>query len=140
MDSTEAARCLPGNGAASRPYAELTSGYVGHTPIYAALVAEWRARGHTVPEHRDGQWASFAASTVSERASVPPVPFRVPIPLLRPPGGERPHGETGDERPDEEPGDAGPDQGPGDAPPDGRPPAGDAREELTSAPPPSAPR
>jgi hypothetical protein len=63
-------------------YAELTSGYGGHTPIYTALVAEWRARGHTVPEHRDGLWASFAAATVSERATVLPVPF--PVPLLRP--------------------------------------------------------
>ncbi|GGS97711.1 hypothetical protein [Streptomyces violaceus] len=66
MDSTATARRLLGNDAAPRPYAELTSGYSGHPPIYAALVAEWEARGHTVPEHRDGQWVSFAAPTESE--------------------------------------------------------------------------
>ncbi|MGI5424136.1 hypothetical protein [Streptomyces sp. CA-179760] len=66
MDSTATARRPLGNDAAPRPYAELTSGYSGHPPIYAALVAEWEARGHTVPEHRDGQWVSFAAPTESE--------------------------------------------------------------------------
>ncbi|MFF7768555.1 hypothetical protein ACIPIU_18565 [Streptomyces massasporeus] len=66
MDSTETARRLPGNDAAPRSYAELTSGYAGHPPIYAALVAEWEARGHAVPEHRDGQWVSFAAPAESE--------------------------------------------------------------------------
>ncbi|MGX5208046.1 hypothetical protein ACWKT3_04995 [Streptomyces violaceus] len=66
MDSTATARRLLGNDAVPRPYAELTSGYSGHPPIYAALVAEWEARGHTVPEHRDGQWVSFAAPTESE--------------------------------------------------------------------------
>ncbi|MGW0866102.1 hypothetical protein [Streptomyces sp. NPDC002611] len=66
MDSTATARRLLGNDAALRPYAELTSGYSGHPPIYAALVAEWEARGHTAPEHRDGQWVSFAAPTESE--------------------------------------------------------------------------
>ncbi|MEV5101326.1 hypothetical protein ACFQ7G_25080 [Streptomyces massasporeus] len=66
MDSTETARRLPGNDAAPRSYAELTSGYAGHPPIYAALVAEWEARGHTVPEHHDGQWVSFAAPAESE--------------------------------------------------------------------------
>ena len=66
MDSTETARRLPGNDAAPRSYAELTSGYTGHPPIYAALVAEWEARGHTVPEQRDGQWVSFAAPAESE--------------------------------------------------------------------------
>ncbi|MEU7721240.1 hypothetical protein [Streptomyces tibetensis] len=66
MDSTETARRLPGNEAVPRSYAELTSGYAGHPPIYAALVAEWEARGHAVPEHRDGQWVSFAAPADSE--------------------------------------------------------------------------
>jgi len=82
MDSTETARRLLGHDAAGRLYAELTSGYGGHTPIYTALVEEWRARGHTVPEHRDGLWASFAAATAGERATVLPVPF--PVPLLGP--------------------------------------------------------
>ncbi|MFD7699640.1 hypothetical protein [Streptomyces caelestis] len=71
MDSTETARRLLGHD--------------GRTPIYTALVAEWRAGGRTVPEHRDGPWASFAAATAGERATVPPVPFPVPVPLLRPP-------------------------------------------------------
>ncbi|MFI5569615.1 hypothetical protein ACIA6T_20165 [Streptomyces sp. NPDC051740] len=84
MDSTETARRLLGHDAAGRLYAELTSGYGGHTPIYTALVAEWRAKGYTVPEHRDGLWASFAAATAGERATVLPVPFPVPVPLLRP--------------------------------------------------------
>ncbi|GGX02951.1 hypothetical protein GCM10010297_25970 [Streptomyces malachitofuscus] len=83
MDSTGTARRLLGHDAARRTYAELTSGYAGHTPIYATLVAEWRARGHTVPGHRDGLWASFAAATANERATVLPVPF--PVPVLRPP-------------------------------------------------------
>ncbi|OKK05579.1 hypothetical protein [Streptomyces sp. CB02400] len=96
MDSTETARRLLGHDAADRLYAKLTSGYGGHTPIYTALVAEWRARGHTVPEHRDGLWASFAAATVSERATVLPVPFPVPVPLLRPPAEDTGEG-TGEE-------------------------------------------
>ncbi|MFE7899285.1 hypothetical protein ACFU3E_17495 [Streptomyces sp. NPDC057424] len=66
MDSTETARRLLGHDATPRSYAELTSGYAGHPPIYAALVAEWEARGHTIPEHRDGQWVSFAAPAESE--------------------------------------------------------------------------
>uniref|UniRef100_UPI0031DBDB65 hypothetical protein n=1 Tax=Streptomyces hawaiiensis TaxID=67305 RepID=UPI0031DBDB65 len=66
MDSTETARRLSGNDAVSRSYAELTSGYTGHPLIYAALVAEWEARGHAVPEHRDGQWVSFAAPADSD--------------------------------------------------------------------------
>lgn len=90
MDSTGTARRLLGHDATRRTYAELTSGYAGHTPIYTALVAEWRARGHTVPEHRDGLWASFAAPTVSERATVLPVPFPVPSPLLGPRPEEEP--------------------------------------------------
>ncbi|WP_309095442.1 hypothetical protein [Streptomyces sp.] len=66
MDSTDTARRLPHSDATPRPYAEITSAYAGHPPIYAALVAEWEARGHTVPDHRDGQWVSFAAPTESE--------------------------------------------------------------------------
>ncbi|WP_432117484.1 hypothetical protein [Streptomyces sp. bgisy032] len=66
MDSTDTARRLPGNRVAPRAYAELTSAYAGHPPIYAALVAEWEARGHAVPEHRDGQWVSFAAPGESD--------------------------------------------------------------------------
>ncbi|QER88278.1 hypothetical protein F3L20_22760 [Streptomyces tendae] len=94
MDSTETARRLLGHDAVSRtrPYARLTGGHVANTPIYAELVAEWRAKGHTVPGHPDGPWASFAAAAPGDRAPVPAVPFRVPVPLLSPevPGEEGP--------------------------------------------------
>ncbi|MFC8832807.1 hypothetical protein ACFT8V_06355 [Streptomyces griseoincarnatus] len=81
MDSTGTARRLLGHGAVSRPYAQLTGGHVANTPIYAELVAEWRAKGHTVPGHREGVWASFAVMTEGDRGPAPAVPFRVPVPL-----------------------------------------------------------
>ncbi|MGA5669517.1 hypothetical protein ACPCTG_29080 [Streptomyces pseudogriseolus] len=84
MDSTGTARRLIGHGAVSGPYARLTGGHVANTPIYAELVAEWRAKGHTVPGHLDGLWASFAVVTASDRGPAPHVPFRVPVPLLGP--------------------------------------------------------
>ena len=95
MDSTGTARRPLGNDAANRPYAEPTGGYAGRTPIYTALVAEWRARGRTVPEHHGARRASFAAPTASGRGPVPAVPFRVPVPLLPPPGAEAPEDLTG---------------------------------------------
>ncbi|WP_239150602.1 hypothetical protein [Streptomyces sp. SID8111] len=92
MDRTETARRLLGNDAAHQPYAGPARGSDGHTPIYTALVAEWRARGQTVPGHREARWASFAAATVSERGTPPTptvpaarsVPFRIPVPVLPP--------------------------------------------------------
>lgn len=84
MDSTGTARRLLGHGAVSGSYARLTGGHVANTPIYAELVAEWRAKGHTVPGHPDGLWASFAVVTASDRGPAPHVPFRVPVPLLGP--------------------------------------------------------
>ncbi|WP_369154791.1 hypothetical protein [Streptomyces sp. R02] len=80
MDSTGTARRLLGHGAVSGPYARLTGGHVANTPIYAELVAEWRAKGHTVPGHLDGLWASFAVVTASDRGPAP----HVPVPLLGP--------------------------------------------------------
>jgi hypothetical protein len=64
MDSTHTAR----------RYAELTDGHLGRPPDYARLVAEWRAKGRVVPEHREGVavlWASFAASSPFESAVSP---------------------------------------------------------------------
>ncbi|MFH9176938.1 hypothetical protein [Streptomyces albogriseolus] len=84
MDSTETARRLLGHGAVSRPYAQLTGGHAANTPIYAELVAEWRAKGHAVPGQRDGLWASFAVMTANDHGPAPTVPFRVPVPLLAP--------------------------------------------------------
>ncbi|WP_268219330.1 hypothetical protein [Streptomyces sp. EMB24] len=81
MDSTGTARRLLGHGAVSRPYAQLTGGHAANTPIYAELVAEWRAKGYTVPGHREGVWASFAVMTAVDRGPAPAVPFRVPVPL-----------------------------------------------------------
>ncbi|WP_406437743.1 hypothetical protein OHB14_57665 [Streptomyces sp. NBC_01613] len=57
-------RSLAGEPAPA-PYAELTHGSGTHgpgfsPPIYAQLVAEWRAKGRAVPGHPDVQWASFA--------------------------------------------------------------------------------
>ncbi|MFK0020061.1 hypothetical protein [Streptomyces sp. NPDC090798] len=75
MDSTHTARRRrPEQGLAGRPYAELTDGRLGHPPIYAQLVAEWRAKGRVVPEHREVVavlWASFAASGPFEGAAWP---------------------------------------------------------------------
>jgi hypothetical protein len=64
MDSTHTAR----------RYAELTDGHLGRPPDYARLVAEWRAKGRVVPEHREGVavlWASFAAFSPLEGAVSP---------------------------------------------------------------------
>ena len=58
----------------ARRYAELTDGHLGRPPDYAQLVAEWRAKGRVVPEHREGiavLWASFAASSPFEDAVSP---------------------------------------------------------------------
>jgi hypothetical protein len=75
MDSTHTARRRrPEQSFAGRRYAELTDGRLGHPPIYAQLVAEWRAKGRVVPEHREVVavlWASFAASSPFERAAWP---------------------------------------------------------------------
>ncbi|GHF05918.1 hypothetical protein GCM10018789_39960 [Streptomyces werraensis] len=97
MDSTGTARRLLGHGAVSRPYAQLTGGHVANTPIYAELVAEWRAKGQTVPGHREGLWASFAVVTAGDRGPTPAVPFRVPVPLLAPEVSERASGGTSED-------------------------------------------
>lgn len=97
MDSTGTARRLLGHGAVSRPYAQLTGGHVANTPIYAELVAEWRAKGQTVPGHREGLWASFAVVTAGDRGPTPAVPFHVPVPLLAPEVSVRASGGTSED-------------------------------------------
>ncbi|MER5410775.1 hypothetical protein [Streptomyces sp. NPDC002769] len=65
MDSTHTARRRrPEEDFAGRPHAEPAAGHQAHPPIYAQLVAEWRAKGRTVPERREVfevLWASFSA-------------------------------------------------------------------------------
>ncbi|WP_225626298.1 hypothetical protein [Streptomyces werraensis] len=123
MDSTGTARRLLGHGAVSLPYAQLTGGHVANTPIYAELVAEWRAKGQTVPGHREGLWASFAVVTAGDRGPTPAVPFRVPVPLLAPEVSERASGGTSEDLSYEA---AAPEQAP--------------EPQLTSSPDPPAPR
>ncbi|MEU1201812.1 hypothetical protein ABZ446_37135 [Streptomyces sp. NPDC005813] len=83
MDSTHTAlRPVPTGGRTARPYAEAIDDQRGHPPIYAQLVAEWRAEGRGVPERRaihQVVWASFAAPVPEKDeaeavASVPAVP------------------------------------------------------------------
>ncbi|MFC7262544.1 hypothetical protein [Streptomyces lutosisoli] len=82
MDSTHTAlRPVPGRAVTGGPYAELTNDYRSHPPIYAQLLAEWRAKGRGVPERRDVRevlWASFAAPA-PETHEAEPVPA-VPVP------------------------------------------------------------
>ncbi|MEU8979964.1 hypothetical protein [Streptomyces sp. NPDC048309] len=87
MDTTHTAlRRVPTRTYSTGPYAELTNDYRIHPPIYAQLVAEWRAEGRVVPEHREVLrevlWASFAApgsAPVPGVAEAEPVPA-VPVP------------------------------------------------------------
>lgn len=138
MDSTGTARRLLGHGAVSRPYAQLTGGHVANTPIYAELVAEWRAKGHTVPgHHREGVWASFAVMTAGDRGPAPAVPFRVPVPLLAPDGSGAASGGTSREAPEEVP----PRETPEPVPsgrrreePPGAVPSGETPEEVSEGP------
>ncbi|MFG2477418.1 hypothetical protein [Streptomyces fagopyri] len=70
MDSTHTARRRrPEEDFACRPHAEPVAGHQAHTPIYAQLVSEWRAKGRTIPDRREVfevLWASFAAPDPSE--------------------------------------------------------------------------
>ncbi|MGW0799675.1 hypothetical protein [Streptomyces sp. NPDC002692] len=65
MDSTHTARRRrPEEGSAGRPHAEPAAAHQAQPPIYAQLVAEWRAKGRTVPGNREVfevLWATFAA-------------------------------------------------------------------------------
>ncbi|WP_406176864.1 hypothetical protein [Streptomyces sp. NBC_00996] len=86
MDSTHTAlRRVPARARVGGPYAELTNDYRSNAPIYAQLVAEWRAEGRVIPERRDVRtvlWATFAAPAPQTEADVEaaePVPA-VPVP------------------------------------------------------------
>ncbi|MFJ8636708.1 hypothetical protein [Streptomyces sp. NPDC093568] len=54
MDSSESVRRVLGGDAAPASYVVPAAGVLGQPSIYAALVAEWRAKGRTVPGRRDG--------------------------------------------------------------------------------------
>ncbi|MFI6490104.1 hypothetical protein [Streptomyces sp. NPDC050564] len=84
MDSTHTAlRRVPTRARVGSPYAELTNDYLSNAPIYAQLVAEWRAEGRVIPERRDVRavlWATFAApAPQTEAEEAEPVPA-VPVP------------------------------------------------------------
>ncbi|MFD9002254.1 hypothetical protein ACFV0T_14970 [Streptomyces sp. NPDC059582] len=51
----------PGSDPAPGPHAEPAHGPWCRAPIYAGLVAEWRARGRTVPARSQVQWVSSFA-------------------------------------------------------------------------------
>lgn len=86
MDSTHTAlRRVPTRARVGGLYAELTNDYRNNPPIYAQLVAEWRADGRVIPERREVRevlWASFAAPTPEAKESEPmpavPVPRGLP--------------------------------------------------------------
>lgn len=68
MDSTETARRVLGSDAAPLSYVVPVTGVRGRPSIYAALVAEWRANGRTVPGRRDTWWDSAATADGPGRA------------------------------------------------------------------------
>lgn len=60
MDSTSTTTgCLLDQEAPDPPYAELADAYGMNSPIYSTLVAEWWAKGRTVPGWDDAQWAAL---------------------------------------------------------------------------------
>ncbi|MFF4350161.1 hypothetical protein [Streptomyces sp. NPDC001530] len=90
MDITRTAlRRVPIRTRAGGPYAELTNDYRSNAPIYAELVAEWRAKGRVVPERRDVRevlWASFAAPAPAP-APAPDADDAEPVPAVPVPRG-----------------------------------------------------
>ncbi|MER5753380.1 hypothetical protein [Streptomyces sp. NPDC002088] len=69
MDRTSLAlRGSLGSEVTPGPCSEPTHGPWCRAPIYAGLVAEWRARGRTVPAHPDVHWVSFAGFAAGPRA------------------------------------------------------------------------
>ncbi|MFC5218266.1 hypothetical protein [Streptomyces coerulescens] len=62
MDSTDSARRVLGGDGAPMSYVVPVTGVRGQPSIYAALVAEWRAKGRTVPGRRDVAWDLLVAA------------------------------------------------------------------------------
>ncbi|MFE9017247.1 hypothetical protein ACFYNL_01485 [Streptomyces sp. NPDC007808] len=62
MDSSEMARRVLGGDAAPMSYLVPATGVRGRPSIYAALVAEWHAKGRAVPERRD-TWRDSSGAT-----------------------------------------------------------------------------
>ncbi|MET9968828.1 hypothetical protein ABZZ80_23585 [Streptomyces sp. NPDC006356] len=56
MDRLETARRILAGEAAPVSYVVPATGLRGQPSIYAALVAEWHAKGRAVPERRDTWW------------------------------------------------------------------------------------
>ncbi|ELS51421.1 hypothetical protein [Streptomyces viridochromogenes] len=68
MDSTEPARRVLGSDAAPLSYVVPVTGVRGQPSIYAALVAEWHAKGRAVPGRRDPWWEPGAGADGQGRA------------------------------------------------------------------------
>ncbi|MFE5818820.1 hypothetical protein ACFQ6S_36090 [Streptomyces sp. NPDC056479] len=62
MDSPESVRRVLRGDAAPLSYVVPVTGVRGQPSIYAALVAEWRAKGRAVPGRRDTAWDGEPAS------------------------------------------------------------------------------
>ncbi|MBT1093833.1 hypothetical protein ACF063_07680 [Streptomyces chartreusis] len=62
MDSTDPTRRVLGGDGAPKSYVVPVTGVRGQPSIYAALVAEWRAKGRTVPGRRDMSWDLLVAA------------------------------------------------------------------------------
>ncbi|WP_432194938.1 hypothetical protein [Streptomyces sp. bgisy027] len=62
MDSTDSTRRVLGGDGAPKSYVVPATGVRGQPSIYAALVAEWRAKGRTVPGRRDMSWDLLVAA------------------------------------------------------------------------------
>jgi hypothetical protein len=104
MDSTHTAgRRRPEHELVGRPCVELTDGQQSHPPIYAQLVAEWRAKGRGIPERRElfeVLWASFSAGPLeAELWPVDPWADRRPAEAPTPPSNTGTERDRSDEQP-----------------------------------------
>jgi hypothetical protein len=69
MDSSEMARRVLGGDAAPLSYVVPATGVRGRQSIYAALVAEWHAKGRAVPGRRDA-WRDPVTGTDGQGQAV----------------------------------------------------------------------